>query len=202
MKILIFILIFITMSYSYIDLGKEGTTYKVAEYDMYKFMKKRMNDLNITKIKNELSQSVMDKITSNIVLPKCKENKTYSKKNIKRFKSDVYDLHGNIIHKKNDIIEEDNSVKLIKKDFSVCLISGKNKIILSKSLTLFDKKKCFYVGTNINLLKWNDTYGLSKRFFPLDKFAKDSLNVKCTPTLIEYKDDMIYYNEYRVEEEL
>ena len=212
MKYIYILLLSISLSYgygldipekrTYIDLGKEGSTYPILEKNFIEELKEGASEvqktLNKKYVKEKIIKSVINQANANTSLGYCEEPHKKVELNEYIVPVNIYNPAGRLYKKKGDKIIINND-----KPIDLCFINVKSLKDAKKQIEYFDnivKKvsgnsaECVYLVSGINVLQLDKIY-YPRQFYPAKKNYEKNFNILCYPTYIH----LILDKRYRFE---
>ena len=185
------------------DFGEIATSYPIHEKSIIDTFNEGVSELNSTKIKNQVVDSVEKLINPTYNLPQSTKEEKFTKEDKAYLEHDIFSPLGTVQYKKG--MPLDTSLPKGYKE-NLCFLDAKDMDIVSLIVKKF--KSCTYLITNNDISKVankiNKTYKVGMVYPIQGKFIK-RFNITKLPvkiTLYDNKIDYHYLNMIELKEQL
>lgn len=195
-------LFFCVNAYSKIyDFGVQGAEYNITEVDYRVVLKKRLHDLNKTKLKNDIYESIDNLLISEMDIGQCLKDSSTKSEYFVKAPQDVELPNGKFLIRKGQKITIPKDKHL--PDAHFCIVDGKDEDEMVNDInSLFSiyGKECVFVLNNYSIKKFKKNYPTVKRVYLLNKQFIKSFHLDCYPAHIGLVGSYIYHDYYNFKE--
>lgn len=197
------VMIAVGMAYGYVDFGKQGALYEIAEPDLQKVIQKRVADLNVTEIKRKARESAVSARTyhNTGTLPVCTADYDFTREDMQVAPRTVRDVDGTVLVREGDPVDVSLPAGIVK---DYCIVDGRKRGLLDIQVEYFEEHypACTYLLTDMDIFAFEEAYPAAKRrVYPLNDRLVERFGVECLPARLRMYDNTIEHHYLNLPEE-